>query len=112
MASSLPLGVSLSLPPGAPADMVDLARIASTEGARLLEGLRPDRVGLVVVHPDSPACPDSHAGQGRALVRVEPLSKVERVARLAGLRHQPDHERFSAVLLGQRHKAALTLRAA
>lgn len=108
----LPLGVSLTLPPGAPLDMVELARLASTEGARLLEGLRPDRVGLVVVHPDSPSCPDRFAGQGRALVRVESLSKVVRLARLAGLRHEPDGERFSAVLLGVAHKAALTLEAA
>lgn len=88
------------LPPETPDDVRDLARSACREAGRLLAGLEPDAVGLVLVHPRSCACPEPQARAGRVLVRVEPLDDLLGLARRLNLPAQPRPGWFTCLLVG------------
>lgn len=95
-----PLFAALDLPPDCPADVRDLARTAGTEAPELLAGLDPDRVGLVLIHPRSPACPDPQARAGRVFATIEPRAHLEELARKVRLtgKHRPGW--FGCLLVG------------
>ena len=95
-----PLFAALDLPPDCPADVRDLARTAGTEAPELLAGLDPDRVGLVVIHPRSPACPDPQARAGRVFATVEPLDEPAALAHKLNLAAKRRPGWFGCLLVG------------
>ena len=76
-----PLAAYLDLPPDCSDDMRDLARVVATKAPELLAGLAPGEVGLVVIHPRSPACPDPAVRAGRIFAAVESRTHLEALAR-------------------------------
>lgn len=92
-----------------PADVATLARLACTEAPRLLGRFASDHVGLLLVHPDSDACPDLYRQRGQAFFAVEPLKDLQRMARDVGLEAAPRPGWFVAVLVGATHTATTYL---
>jgi len=88
------------LPPETPADVRDLAKTACQGAPRLLAGLDPDVVGLMLVHPRSCACPEPQASAGRVLARVEPLDDLLTLARRLNITAQPRPGWFCCLLVG------------
>jgi len=99
-ASPLPLMASLDLPQDCPTDVRDLARTAGTEAPELLAGLDPDHVGLVLIHPRSPACPGPQARAGRVFATIEPRAHLEELARKVRLTAQHRPGWFGCLLVG------------
>ena len=98
--SPLPIMATLDLPPGCPADVRDLARTAGLEAPELLAGLDPDHVGLVLIHPRSPACPDPHARAGRVFATIESRDHLVELARKVRLTAQHRPGWFGCLLVG------------
>ena len=96
----LPPAASLDLPPDCPDDVRDLARTAGGQAPELLAGLDPDRVGLVLIHPRSCACPGPQARAGRVFATIEPRDHLEELARKVNLaaKHRPGW--FGCLLVG------------
>ena len=95
-----PIFAALDLPPDCPADVRDLARTAGGQAPELLAGLDPDAVGLVLIHPRSPACPDPLARAGRVFATIEHRAHLEELARKVNLtgKHRPGW--FGCLLVG------------
>lgn len=96
----LPPAASLDLPPDCPDDVRDLARTAGVQAPELLAGLDPDRVGLVLIHPRSPACPDPHACAGRVFATIESRDHLVELARKVRLTAQHRPGWFGCLLVG------------
>ena len=96
----LPPAASLDLPADCPADVRDLARTAGLEAPELLAGLDPDHVGLVLIHPRSPACPDPHARAGRVFATIESRDHLVELARKVRLTAQHRPGWFGCLLVG------------
>lgn len=96
----LPPAASLDLPADCPADVRDLARTAGLEAPELLAGLDPDHVGLVLVHPRSPACPDPHARAGLVFATIESRDHLVELARKVRLTAQHRPGWFGCLLVG------------
>ncbi len=103
--------VALDLPASTPVDVAELARLAAVDGPALLAGRDPEAVGLLVVHPHSPVCPDGHARAHRVVCRVVRLSWLQQLATRLRLRGDLDAGpgRFAAVLVGASQSARMTL---
>ena len=95
-----PIFAALDLPPDCPDDVRDLARTAGLEAPELLAGHDPDHVGLVLVHPRSPACPDPHARAGLVFATIQSRAHLEELARSIKLnvKHRPGW--FGCLLVG------------
>lgn len=103
------LAAALDLPDGTPDDVRDLARLAATHGPELLAGHRPCDVALLVVHPDSDACPARARAARQVFARREPLAELEAIARRVGLEvHRPDGW-FLGLLIGASESALIRL---
>jgi hypothetical protein len=98
--SLLPPCASLSLLPGTPNDIVELARTALIEGPALLARFDPDEAGLCLIHPRSEACPDHIARQGRVFATVEPLDELQALARKVRLEAKRRPGWFVVLLVG------------
>lgn len=95
-----PIFAALDLPADCPADVRDLARTAGLEAPELLAGLDPDHVGLVLIHPRSPACPDPHARAGRVFATIESRDHLVELARKVRLTAQHRPGWFGCLLVG------------
>ena len=103
------LAAALDLPEGTPDDVRDLAQLAASEGRELLAGHRPAEVALLVVHPDSTACPTHARAARRVFAKLEPLTDLVAIARQVGLdAHRPDGW-FLGLLLGATDAAIVRL---
>jgi hypothetical protein len=104
------LVVSLDLPADFPADLCELARVATDRAPEALAGHRPDQAGLVVIHPDSPFAPDDQAGDG-VRYGVEPMARMRELAGLLPLAAPlaPRPGVYVAILLGAQRVATLAL---
>lgn len=103
------MAAALDLPDGCPDDVRALARLAAAEGPRLLEGFSPDAAGLLLVHPDSDACPDATRAAGQVYAAVEPVSELVTLARQVRLEGDRRPGWFLALLIGATHSAVLRL---
>lgn len=104
-----PLAVSLTLPPDAPADLVELARVVTSEAPRLLAGFDPDQVAVVLVHPRSPDCPADLARRGRVHALVMERAYVSEQLIPLGLPSETRPGWFLAVLVGVNDTAVVQL---
>lgn len=95
-----PRFAAIDLPEGCPDDVRDLARTAAVEAPDLLAGLDPDRVGLVLVHPRSCACPAPQARAGRVFATVEPLDELAALAHKLNLAAKRRPGWFGCLLVG------------
>jgi hypothetical protein len=91
--------LAADLPLETPDDVRGLARSACREAGRLLAGLDPDAVGLVLVHPRSCACHEPQARAGRVLFRVEPHDDLLALAHRLNLTAQPRPGWFCCLLV-------------
>jgi hypothetical protein len=90
-----------------------LAAAAVQTGGPLLAGHDPRRVGLLVLHPDSPVCPGGFAGDGKTTCAVLALPRLRSLMQQLGLRLEPlPRDGFTILLVGAHEKARLTWRSA
>ena len=94
---------------GAPDDIRELTRLAETRGPELLSRMRPAKWGLVLVHPDSDACPAPVSRVRRVHAIVLPVDDVIRMARELHVEaHRPDGWHLG-LLVGATHSAVVRL---
>ena len=102
-----PFVLGVSVEQGTPGELQELAALVALKGPELLAGHDPAKVGLLAVHPRSPACPAAlRDGQGACLT-VAPRAELEKLARKTNLRRQPPPGAFWALLLGESKVAGL-----
>lgn len=97
------------VPPGCPQDVRDLALTASIEGPELLAGQSPAEVGLILIHPDSKACPPTAAVRGHVACFVKPLAELLALAAETRLRVVVKPGWFSILLVGVKRVATVRL---
>jgi hypothetical protein len=96
--------VATTIPPTAPEELQELARLVARCGPALLVGHDPAAVGLLAVHPSSPACPEKLQ---KSDVFVVPRGMLERLARNTSIQRQPPPGTFWALLFGEHQCAGL-----
>lgn len=86
------------------AELLPLAALACQHGPAMLteqDGfLSPTEVGLIVVHPNSPACPSPQARKGRAQLLVMSLAAVHMLAESLGVQIEVRPGWYAVLLAG------------
>lgn len=103
-----PFALGVSVEQGTPGELQELAALVALKGPGMLAGRDPAKVGLLAVHPRSPACPDDMRDEQSACLTVAPRAELERIARNS-LRHPPGPGVFWAILLGENKLLGLHL---
>ena len=83
-----------------PADVAALVATLTSEAPRLLAGFDPDRVGVVLVHPQSCAALPDLAARDRVLLTIEPLDELRQLAARLDLRLARRPGWFAVLLVG------------
>lgn len=100
--------IGANLPEHTTPELQELAVMVGEKGPGLLVGRDPERVGLLAVHPHSPACPDKMRREDRAVLIVVSRDKLERHATNAErIQRRPPPGVFWCLLYGKNQCASL-----
>ncbi len=100
--------VGASIPAHTPPELQELTVMVGEKGPGLLTGKDPERVGLLAVHPRSPACPDTMRAEARAVLLVVPRAELEQHAAHGGaIQRRPPPGVFWCLLYGENQRASL-----
>lgn len=107
-AKSLPEVIGASIPTHTPPELQELTAMVGEKGPSLLVGRDPARVGLLAVHPCSPAYPDQIRAEDRIVLFVVSRTELEQhAARGGAIQRRPPPGVFWCLLYGKTQRGSL-----